>query len=242
MFFFLFTSLIIVQEQSLEVASNDGITRVGELLDLHVFKSIGVCSSLSLSSSSFIFYSSSSLPPFFSFLFYFGADILFILTYLLQLGQTLIDLGSAYQATNCLIGNQTAIFRMILFPADHPNLAAKHRPSSAGLQNSEKVLREAKERFKRNKQAEREDKRIIEEELDLTFDLMIFACQFGREYVQHVWEQGKEKVSTNLPLPSSPLPIHLLLSPLSLPPFSSPSSPLSFSSPSSPSFALFLSL
>ena len=86
MFFFLFTSLIIVQEQSLEVASNDGITRVGELLDLHVFKSIGVCFS-SLSSSSFIFYySSTSLPPFFSFLFYFGAYMLFISTYFTSAG------------------------------------------------------------------------------------------------------------------------------------------------------------
>jgi hypothetical protein len=95
---------------------------------------------------------------------------------------------------------------MILFPNDFPTLTAKQQPSSEGLQNAEKVLKEAKERFRKNPLSTREDKEIITEELDFTFDFMIFSCQFGRIYVQNVWEKSLEKVSL----------IFLLFSPLYL--------------------------
>jgi hypothetical protein len=84
---------------------------------------------------------------------------------------------------------------MILFPNDHPTLTVKQRPSSQNLQNTEKMLKEAKERFRRLEKPNREDGEIITEEIDFTFDLMVFGCQFGRVYVQNVWEQGKEDVS-----------------------------------------------
>eukprot|EP00026_Physarum_polycephalum_P004597 Phypoly_transcript_04619.p1 GENE.Phypoly_transcript_04619~~Phypoly_transcript_04619.p1 ORF type:complete len:668 (+),score=98.58 Phypoly_transcript_04619:66-2006(+) len=116
------------------------------------------------------------------------------------LGQTLLDLGNSYLSTKCLIGNQTSIFRMILFPNDHPTLTAKQRPSSQNLENTEKMLKNAKERFLGLQKANREDKDIISEELDFTFDLLIFGCHFGRVYARNVWEQGKEDIPVaNLP-------------------------------------------
>jgi len=139
--------------ESLAVSKSEGIKRIGEILDVHVFKSKGF-------------------------------------------GQTLLDLGNAYLSTNALIGNQSTIFRMILFPATFPTLTTTQRPNSENLGKTEKLLKEAKERLAKNEEKiRREDREIIKEELEFTFDLMIFACQFGREYAALVWEQGKDKVS-----------------------------------------------
>lgn len=85
---------------------------------------------------------------------------------------------------------------MILFPGNFPTLNEKQRPTFASLQNAENLLKSSKEKFLGLEYAKREDCELLKEELDFTFDFMIFASKFGQVYAKNVWEQGKDKVST----------------------------------------------
>lgn len=114
-------------------------------------------------------------------------------------GKFLLDLGRAYLHTNCLIGNQSSLFRMILFPDKFPTLPAKNRPTAENLKKTENFLQQVLEEFmKGNKKMNRKDEDVIQEELLFTCDFLIFACQFGAAYAHATWEQGLEKISSFL--------------------------------------------
>jgi len=109
-------------------------------------------------------------------------------------GQLLLVLGNAYLHAEPLIGNQSPIWRFLMFYGEYPRFERGKRPSDEHLQKAEKILRTAKSEYIGKSQIGREDREVILEELEFTCDLLIFACKFGATYVQHTWNQGKEDV------------------------------------------------
>jgi len=116
-------------------------------------------------------------------------------------GKFILDLGNAYLHTNSLIGNQSAICKLVLFYGEYPVFKGDQRPTPERLQQTELVLQTAKSRYSGKSEIGRDDKDAILEELDWTCDMMIFACRFGVAYAQSVWAQGTENISVKAALP-----------------------------------------
>ncbi len=107
---------------------------------------------------------------------------------------------------NFPIGNQSFIWRLVLFYGNYPvlpnngstesDVSVRHPTLRRDLEKTEAYIRNAKSEFyERNSVIARDDAKALVEELEWTCDMMLFACHFGIVYWENVWVQGRHEVS-----------------------------------------------